>query len=62
MAVLNNLDRFQLALDVIRRVRRVKSIADAATQFLHDKLREHKDYVSRHGEDLPEVTNFRWEG
>ena len=60
MAVLNNLDRFQLALDVIRRVRRVKSAADAATQFLHDKLREHNDYVSSHGEDLPEVRNFRW--
>jgi xylulose-5-phosphate/fructose-6-phosphate phosphoketolase len=60
MAVLNNLDRFQLALDVIRRVHRIKALADPATQFLHDKLREHKEYVSRHGEDLPEVTNFRW--
>jgi xylulose-5-phosphate/fructose-6-phosphate phosphoketolase len=62
MAVLNNLDRFQLALDVIRRVGCAKEIAGPAEQFLHDKLREHKDYVSRHGEDLPEITNFRWQG
>jgi xylulose-5-phosphate/fructose-6-phosphate phosphoketolase len=62
MAVLNNLDRFQLALDVIRRVGCAKAIAEPAEQFLHGKLREHKVYVSRHGEDLPEVTDFRWEG
>jgi xylulose-5-phosphate/fructose-6-phosphate phosphoketolase len=62
MAVLNNLDRFQLALDVIRRVRRVKSAGDPATQFFHEKLREHREYVERHGEDMPEVRNWKWEG
>lgn len=58
--MLDNLDRFQLALDVIRRVRRIKSVADPATQFLHDKLREHREYVARNGEDMPEISNFRW--
>ena len=62
MAVLNDLDRFHLVLDVIRRVGCAKAIAEPAEQFLHHKLREHKGYVSQHGEDLPEVTNFRWEG
>ena len=62
IAVLNNLDRFQLALDVIRRVRRVKSAGDAATQFFQNKLREHRDYVERHGEDMPEVRDWKWEG
>ncbi len=62
MAVLNNLDRFQLALDVIRRVRRVKSAGDAATQFFEDKLSEHRAYVERYGEDMPEVRNWKWEG
>jgi xylulose-5-phosphate/fructose-6-phosphate phosphoketolase len=62
IAVLNNIDRFQLALDVLRRVRRVKSASDPATQFFHDKLREHREYVERHGEDMPEVRDWKWEG
>ncbi len=62
MAVLNNLDRFQLALDVLKRVRRVKSASDPATQFFYDKLREHREYVQRHGEDMPEVRDWKWEG
>jgi xylulose-5-phosphate/fructose-6-phosphate phosphoketolase len=62
MAVLNNLDRFQLALDVLKRVRRVKSASDPATQFFHDKLREHREYVERHGEDMPEVRDWKWQG
>jgi xylulose-5-phosphate/fructose-6-phosphate phosphoketolase len=62
MAVLNNLDRFQLALDVIRRVRPVKSAADSATQYFEDKLREHRQYVEKHGEDMPEVRDWKWEG
>lgn len=60
MAVLNNVDRFQLALDVIKRVRRIASVADPATQYLHDKLREHRRYVKAHGEDLPEVRDWVW--
>jgi xylulose-5-phosphate/fructose-6-phosphate phosphoketolase len=62
MAVLNNLDRYQLALDVLKRVRRIKSAGDPAAQFFHDKLREHREYVGRHGEDMPEVRNWKWEG
>jgi xylulose-5-phosphate/fructose-6-phosphate phosphoketolase len=62
MAVLNNLDRFQLALDVLRRVRRVKSASDPAAQFFQNKLREHREYIARHGEDMPEVRDWKWEG
>jgi xylulose-5-phosphate/fructose-6-phosphate phosphoketolase len=62
MAVLNNLDRFQLALDVLKRVRRVKSVGDPAAQFFQDKLREHREYIRRHGEDMPEVRDWKWAG
>jgi len=62
MLVLNNVDRFQLALDVIRRVPRMKGIADAASQTYRDMLRKHKAYVSAYGEDLPEVRNWTWNG
>jgi len=61
MTVLNNMDRFQLALDVVQRVPRLKSLADRATQEFHDILRRHKAYVSAYGEDLPEVRNWKWD-
>ncbi len=61
MAVHNNMDRFQLALDVIRRVSRLKGVADPAAEYFHDKLLEHKAYVTRHGEDMPEIRDWRWE-
>jgi xylulose-5-phosphate/fructose-6-phosphate phosphoketolase len=61
MTVLNNMDRFQLALDVIRRVPRLKGAADAATQTFQDMLRRHKAYIAAYGEDLPEVRNWKWD-
>jgi xylulose-5-phosphate/fructose-6-phosphate phosphoketolase len=60
MAVHNNMDRFQLALDAIKRVSRLKSVADPAAQHFQAKLREHKEYVTRHGEDMPEIREWRW--
>jgi xylulose-5-phosphate/fructose-6-phosphate phosphoketolase len=61
MAVLNQLDRFQLALDAVRRVPRLKARADRATQLLHDTLLRHREYVSANGQDLPEVRNWHWD-
>ncbi|HKR32430.1 MAG TPA: phosphoketolase family protein [Terriglobales bacterium] len=60
MVVLNNLDRFQLALDAIRRIPRLKNISDKATERFYAMMQKHKLYVSEHGEDLPEVRNWRW--
>jgi xylulose-5-phosphate/fructose-6-phosphate phosphoketolase len=61
MVVLNNMDRFQLAMDAIRRVPRLKGKADTLLQTLSEKLFEHKQYIHEHGEDLPEVRLWRWE-
>jgi xylulose-5-phosphate/fructose-6-phosphate phosphoketolase len=61
MAVLNQIDRFQLALDTVRRVPRLKSIGDRATQLLQDTLRRHREYVTAYGEDLPEVRDWKWD-
>ncbi len=61
MVVLNDLDRFHLVGDVIDRVPALGARAAYAKQFIRDKLIEHKQYVSRHGEDLPEVRNWRWQ-
>jgi xylulose-5-phosphate/fructose-6-phosphate phosphoketolase len=60
MCVLNNMDRYQLALDVVKRVPRLKGISDTASQLYRDTLRRHRDYVAAYGEDLPEVRNWRW--
>ena len=60
MTVLNDLDRFHLARDVIRRVGLVTSAADSAVQWLQEKLREHRRYVAANGQDLPEVRNWTW--
>lgn len=60
MCVLNNIDRFQLALDAIRRVPRMADRREAAEQWYSEAIQRHKLYVSEHGEDLPEIRNWRW--
>jgi xylulose-5-phosphate/fructose-6-phosphate phosphoketolase len=58
MVVRNNMDRFQLAIDTIHRVPGLK--AEDAVALFQSKLAEHKEYVASHGEDMPEVQNWRW--
>jgi xylulose-5-phosphate/fructose-6-phosphate phosphoketolase len=60
MVVLNNMDRFQLCLDAIRRIPRLKSIVNKATERYYEQMQRHKIYVAEHGEDLPEVRSWRW--
>ncbi len=60
MVVLNDLDRYHLAADVIDRVPSLGSRAAYARQFLRDKLIEHKTYIQQHGQDLPEIRQWTW--
>jgi xylulose-5-phosphate/fructose-6-phosphate phosphoketolase len=60
MVVLNRLDRFHLAMDVIEWVPGLVSKAAHATQHFRDKLTEHRNYVNQHGEDMPEIQNWSW--
>jgi xylulose-5-phosphate/fructose-6-phosphate phosphoketolase len=60
MTVLNDLDRFHLAIDVIDRVPRLADIAAHVKQRLREKLIDHRRYVTTHGVDLPEVQNWKW--
>jgi xylulose-5-phosphate/fructose-6-phosphate phosphoketolase len=62
MTVLNDLDRFHLASDVIDRVPRLKDIAGHLKQRLREKLVEHRRHVDRTGDDLPEIKDWRWRG
>jgi xylulose-5-phosphate/fructose-6-phosphate phosphoketolase len=60
MVVLNDLDRFHLAQDVIDRVPKLHTSAAYVKQAIRDKLIDHKHYIIKHGEDMPEVTNWKW--
>lgn len=60
MCVLNNIDRFTLAFDAVRRIPRFANLVEAAYQRYTEELQRHKLYVSEHGEDLPEVRDWKW--
>ncbi|WGV28040.1 phosphoketolase family protein [Halotia branconii] len=60
MVVLNDLDRFDLVMDVIDRVPKLGANAAYVKQMLQDKLIEHQHYISEHGEDMPEIRNWKW--
>jgi xylulose-5-phosphate/fructose-6-phosphate phosphoketolase len=62
MVVMNDLDRFHLVADVIDRIPLRGSRADYAKQALRDKRFEHKQYIAKYGEDMPEIRNWRWSG
>lgn len=60
MCVLNEIDRFHIAIDVIDRVPDLGAVAAHLRQELKGKLFEHTRYVRQHGEDMPEIANWRW--
>ena len=60
MAVLNDLDRFHLATDVIDRVPKLGYRVAHLRQAMRDKLIEHREYIVRHGQDMPEILEWRW--
>jgi xylulose-5-phosphate/fructose-6-phosphate phosphoketolase len=62
MTVLNDLDRYHLAGDVIDRVPRVRETGAHFKQYLRDQLIRHKRYVVEHGDDMPEVRDWTWQG
>ncbi len=62
MVVRNDLDRFHLVSDVIDRVPKLVSIAAYAKQAVRDKLVEHREYIARYGQDMPEIRDWTWKG
>jgi xylulose-5-phosphate/fructose-6-phosphate phosphoketolase len=62
MLVRNDMDRYHLVMDVIDRVPGLARRAATVRQQMVDKRTEHREYVTRTGEDLPEVRDWTWTG
>jgi xylulose-5-phosphate/fructose-6-phosphate phosphoketolase len=60
MVVLNDLDRFHLVMDVIERVPKLKAIGAQVLQEMLDRVIGHKQYIIEHGDDMPEIRNWKW--
>jgi len=60
MTVLNDLDRFHLAGDVVDRVPRLQRLGAHFKQLLRNKLIEHKEYICKYGDDMPEIRDWKW--
>jgi len=61
MCVLNQIDRFSLAIDAIDRVPQLGSTAAHVRQDLVDKIIEHRQYIRTYGEDMPEIAGWMWQ-
>jgi xylulose-5-phosphate/fructose-6-phosphate phosphoketolase len=60
MTVLNDLDRFHLVMDTIDRLPQTGAKGAALQHQLRNKLIEHRQYINKHGRDLPEIRDWKW--
>ena len=62
MRVRNDIDRFHLVMDTVKRLPQLGNSAAYLIQEMKDKLVEHRQYITTHGQDMPEVRDWKWNG
>jgi len=62
MCVLNDIDRYRLVMDAIDRLPQLGSRGAYTKQLMQNKRLDHKAYVREHGEDMPEIREWKWKG
>jgi xylulose-5-phosphate/fructose-6-phosphate phosphoketolase len=62
MRVLNDIDRFHLVIDTVERLPQLGNRGAFLVQEMKDKLVEHRQYIRKYGEDMPEIKEWTWEG
>ena len=60
MTVVNELSRYHLAMEALRRALNMRSKAGDVIQKFERKLKEHKAWIQAHDEDMPEILNWKW--
>ncbi len=60
MVVLNGISRYHLAIEALRRARRIPENSPALVEQFNDQLKRHRSYVEEHLEDMPEVRDWTW--
>ncbi len=62
MVVMNEMDRFYLCEDVIDRLPQLGAKAAYFEQAIHNKLIDHRHYINKYGDDMPEIAGWTWGG
>ena len=62
MRVLNRIDRFNLVIDTVKRLPQLGNRGAFLIQLMKDELVEHKEYITAHGQDMPEIRDWKWNG
>lgn len=60
MAVMNDMDRYHLAIDIVDRVPKLRNVRAYLRDMVQNKLVEHKQYIQDHGDDMPEIKDWKW--
>jgi xylulose-5-phosphate/fructose-6-phosphate phosphoketolase len=60
LAILNQVDRFDLAIDVIDRVRRLQPVGAHVKEWLKDQIIDSINYAHAEGIDREEIRNWKW--
>jgi xylulose-5-phosphate/fructose-6-phosphate phosphoketolase len=60
MCVLNDIDRYHLFIDVVDRIPRLAKMRAYVRNVAEGKLIDHKHYIEEHGDDMPEIRDWKW--